>query len=109
MLLKKKKHNLNNQKVRTLPDKPTDEDVEPQPELPETDEAMEIPEFEIENLPPDFNAEIPEVVTPPVTQETPVVPRPTEGGGGGSAGGVVVPPPVTPPATPPPAAPEAPT
>jgi hypothetical protein len=55
---------------------------------------MEIPEFEIENLPPDFNAEIPEVVTPPVTPETPVVPRPTEGGGGGSAGGVVVPPPV---------------
>jgi hypothetical protein len=37
---------------------------------------MEIPEFEIENLPPDFNAEIPEVVTPPVTPETPVVPRP---------------------------------
>jgi predicted nucleic acid-binding Zn-ribbon protein len=96
----------------SLPDKPTDEDVEKQPELP-AEEAMEIPEFEIENLPPDFNAEIPEVVTPPVTPETPVVPRPTEGGGGGSAGGVVVPPPVappaTPPATPPPAAPEAPT
>jgi hypothetical protein len=93
----------------SLPDKPTAEDVEPQPDLP-PEEAMEIPEFEIENLPPDFNAEIPEVVTPPVTPETPVVPRPTEGGGGGSAGGVVVPPPVaTPPATPPPAAPEAPT
>jgi hypothetical protein len=93
----------------SLPDKPTTEDVEPQPTLP-PDEAMEIPEFEIENLPPEFNAEIPEVVTPPVTPETPVVPRPTEGGGGGgSAGGVVVPPPATPPATPPPAAPEAPT
>jgi hypothetical protein len=92
----------------TLPDKPTDEKPEPQPEVPKTDEAMEIPEFEIENLPPDFNAEIPEVVTPPVTPETPVVPRPNAGGGGGSAGGVVVPPPVTPPATPPPAAPEAP-
>jgi predicted nucleic acid-binding Zn-ribbon protein len=99
----------------SLPDKPTAEDVEPQPDLP-LEEDMEIPEFEIENLPPDFNAEIPEVVTPPVTPETPVVPRPTEGGGGGSAGGVVVPPPVTPPvtppatppATPPPAAPEAP-
>jgi predicted nucleic acid-binding Zn-ribbon protein len=89
----------------TLPDKPTDEKPEPQPEVPKTEEDMEIPEFEIENLPPDFNAEIPEVVTPPVTPETPVVPRPTEGGGGGSAGGVVVPPP----ATPPPAAPEAPT
>jgi hypothetical protein len=82
----------------SLPDKPTAEDVEPQPDLP-LEEDMEIPEFEIENLPPDFNAEIPEVVTPPVTPETPVVPRPTEGGGGGSAGGVVVPPPVTPPAT----------
>jgi hypothetical protein len=93
----------------TLPDKPTDEKPKPQPEVPKTEEDMEIPEFEIENLPPDFNAEIPEVVTPPVTPETPVVPRPTEGGGGGSAGGVVVPPPVTPPATPPPAAPEAPT
>jgi predicted nucleic acid-binding Zn-ribbon protein len=92
----------------SLPDKPTAEDVEPQPDLP-LEEDMEIPEFDIENLPPDFNAEIPEVVTPPVTPETPVVPRPTEGGGGGSAGGVVVPPPVTPPATPPPAAPEAPT
>jgi hypothetical protein len=91
----------------SLPDKPTAEDVEPQPDLP-LEEDMEIPEFEIENLPPDFNAEIPEVVTPPVTPETPVVPRPTEGGGGGSAGGVVVPPPVAPPATPPPAAPEAP-
>jgi hypothetical protein len=62
----------------SLPDKPTTEDVEPQPTLP-PDEAMEIPEFEIENLPPEFNAEIPEVVTPPVTPETPVVPRPTEG------------------------------
>jgi predicted nucleic acid-binding Zn-ribbon protein len=96
----------------SLPDKPTAEDVEPQPDLP-LEEDMEIPEFEIENLPPDFNAEIPEVVTPPVTPETPVVPRPDAGGGGGSAGGVVVPPPVappaTPPATPPPAAPEAPT
>jgi predicted nucleic acid-binding Zn-ribbon protein len=91
----------------SLPDKPTAKDVEKQPELP-AEEAMEIPEFEIENLPPDFNAEIPEVVTPPVIPEPPVVPRPTEGGGGGSAGGVVVPPPVTPPATPPPAAPEAP-
>jgi predicted nucleic acid-binding Zn-ribbon protein len=88
----------------SLPDKPTAEDVEPQPDLP-LEEDMEIPEFEIENLPPDFNAEIPEVVTPPVTPETPVVPRPNAGGGGGSAGGVVVPPP----ATPPPAAPEAPT
>jgi predicted nucleic acid-binding Zn-ribbon protein len=89
----------------SLPDKPTAEDVEPQPELP-LEEDMEIPEFEIENLPPEFEAEIPEVVTPP---EPPVVPRPNAGGGGGSAGGVVVPPPVTPPATPPPAAPEAPT
>jgi predicted nucleic acid-binding Zn-ribbon protein len=86
----------------SLPDKPTAEDVESQPTLP-PDEAMEIPEFEIENLPPEFEAEIPEVVTPP---EPPVVPRPNAGGGGGgSAGGVVVPPP----ATPPPAAPEAPT
>jgi predicted nucleic acid-binding Zn-ribbon protein len=92
----------------SLPDKPTAEDVEPQPDLP-LEEDMEIPEFDIENLPPDFNAEIPEVVTPPVTPETPVVPRPNAGGGGGSAGGVVVPPPATPPATPPPAAPEAPT
>jgi predicted nucleic acid-binding Zn-ribbon protein len=92
----------------SLPDKPTAEDVEPQPDLP-LEEDMEIPEFDIENLPPDFNAEIPEVVTPPVTPETPVVPRPNAGGGGGSAGGVVVPPPVAPPATPPPAAPEAPT
>jgi hypothetical protein len=87
----------------SLPDKPTAEDVESQPTLP-PDEAMEIPEFEIENLPPEFEAEIPEVVTPPVTPETPVVPRPNAGGGGGSAGGVVVPPPVAPPATPPPAA-----
>jgi hypothetical protein len=34
----------------SLPDKPTAEDVEPQPDLP-LEEDMEIPEFEIENLP----------------------------------------------------------
>jgi hypothetical protein len=78
----------------TLPDKPTDEDVEPQPPLP-PEEDMEIPEFEIENLPPDFNVEIPEVVTSP---EPPVVPKPTGNGGGGGGGGGT--PPTTPPVPP---------
>lgn len=86
-------------------EKPTlESDPEPQPELPETEEDMEIPEFDIENLPPDFNVDMPEDVIPPELPQPITVPTPTTGGGGGAAGGIPpVIPSVIPPSTPPPA------
>ena len=85
----------------TLPDKPTAENTEPQPDLP-PEEDMEIPEFDIENLPPDFNVDMPEDVIPPELPQPITIPTPTTGGGGGSAGGIPPSiPSVTPPSTPP--------
>jgi predicted nucleic acid-binding Zn-ribbon protein len=66
-----------------------------QPPLPPADETLDIPEVDIENLPPEVD--VTPVVTPPTSPETPQVTTPVTGGGGGApagggaAGGVGVP------------------
>lgn len=67
-----------------------------QPPLPPADETLDIPEVDIENLPPEVD--VTPVVTPPTPPETPQVPTNVTGGGGGGApagggasGGVGVP------------------
>jgi predicted nucleic acid-binding Zn-ribbon protein len=66
----------------TAPDKPVDPTE--QPEGLKTDTSVDIPDIDIENLPPEATVQ---PVQPPVTPEPPVIPTPTGGGGGASGGG----------------------